>query len=216
MSYLRKTSHTLLIFTFALILVSCGDKDALTSRNVFEYGDNLEDAISDFETSRTSVSGTIEESTSSIAKTLSTATPNIRKVSKEWEDDWQDAKNEFLDLEKSFSIVGKTSKQYFDKLTQIQDAILNTKLQNSEKIKNKKIKASWTKAYSSASKSIKQLSTIIKDGDDFHKVLLGASLREKLVQNIDELKKISKRASALLKNLKQLTIEGEKLVRKNG
>ena len=172
--------------------------------------------MSDFESSRSTVSKTIEESTSSIGKTLSVKTPNIRQASKEWESNWNDAKNKFLDLQKTFSIVGKTSKQYFDKLAEIQKGIANKKLQKSEQDRNAKIKKNWTKAYILASANIKKLAKIIQDGDDFHRVLLGASLREKLVQNISELSKISQRASTLLKDLKKLTIEGQKLVMNNG
>lgn len=200
-----------LLFCF-LFFIGCQEKNPLSSRTVIEYGDNLEDAINEFEDSRTEVSKSISQSTTIVNETLSDDSPNIRQASQDWERDWNNANNEFNHLETTFSTVGTTSKAYFDKLTEIQMGIQNKQLQRSEEKKNKEIKDSWTKAYTEASQSIQNLKAIISDGNDFHKVLLGASLREKLVKNIDELNKISQKSDILLKKLKKLTIEGKKLI----
>ena len=194
------------------MLLGCAPKDPLSTDVVFEYADNLEDAIGDFETSRTSVSENISQSTQKVQTLLSTQSPNIRQVTKEWERNWRDAKNEFLDLEKNFSMVGNTSKQYFDKLEEINQNIDDKKIQKTEKARDEKLKATWTKTFKVASQSIQKLSDIIKKGDDFNMILLSASLREKLIKNIDELKKIARISAVLLIKLEKLTIEGKKLI----
>ncbi|EJF07439.1 hypothetical protein ThvES_00004060 [Thiovulum sp. ES] len=184
----------------------------LTTLNVVEYADNLEEAIQEFEESREGVSSAVSEATSLLTEELQKEEAEVREASKSWEVSWEKAKEEFSILEKDFSVVGSDSKSYFAKLEEIANSINNPELKETEIKKNNELKDSWTVAYKNASKTISSLRELISYGDDFQKVLLGASLRIKIQSSITELEKISQQAKTLLTQLEELSKEGKKLI----
>ncbi|MDQ7083558.1 MAG: hypothetical protein Q9M36_00875 [Sulfurovum sp.] len=215
------TIKPILLYTLlSLMFMGCdgykNHKEALNTKNVSEYGDDLSDAVGEYEESRTDVSTAIIKSTTNVSKKQEEKSVQIREISQAWEDNWKDAKKEFKDLDERFSTLGKISQDYFKKLNQVRISIDDKEIRNSEKIKNIALKKEWTQAYKQASSDMLKLSKIIVKGDDVHKVLLAATMREKLVHNIDALKDISQQASVLLKSLHNLTIEGQKLIRPHG
>jgi len=117
-------------------------------------------------------------------------------------------------LETHYINVGDVSLKYFDQLNKLAHGIQNDKLKYSELEKNKYLKKNWTEAYRQAGIEIKKIRNLLKDGDDFHKIILGNMLRTNLEENICELKVISKNARIILNELKKLTLEGRKLVEK--
>ncbi|PID41620.1 MAG: hypothetical protein CSB48_13880 [Proteobacteria bacterium] len=198
-----------MLVTFIFVGIT-GCYDSKTEK-AFNYADDLQLAIERFEQSRTDTSREVNEITEEVIKKLAEETPDLRWVAKSWESEWRDVQGKYDKLVGDFSMVATSSRSYFNQLEQLANEIKNSTIKAPEQEKNARLKTSWTETFNQASKDIEKLSTLIKDGNDFHKVLIGASLREKLVQNIDDLKNISKRAQILLHDLEKLTIEGKKL-----
>lgn len=198
---------TMLMIAFFGIL---GCSETKTEK-VIEYADDLQEAIEEFEESRTKAANDVNEVTADTIDELNDDNPDLRGVAKSWETEWEDVQSRFSRLESDFSKVASSSRSYFNQLEQLANDIGNASLKASEEKKNVQLKTSWTETFTKASNDIEKLRTIIKEGNDFHNVLLGASLREKLAQNIEDLENISKRAQSLLNDLERLTIEGKKL-----
>jgi len=209
MKTLKKYIILLIIICFGIM----GCSESKTEKTI-EYADNLQIAIEKFEKSRTKASNVVNEVTTDTIEDLNDDKPDLRGVAKSWESEWKDVKRRFSNLEDDFSDVAKSSRSYFDQLEKLADDINNKSLKESEENKNAQLKTSWTETFTKASNDIEKLRILISEGNDFHNVLLGATLREKLAQNIEDLKNISQRAKSLLSNLERLTIEGKKLAAK--
>ena len=57
-----------------------------------------------------------------------------------------------------------------------------------------------------------KITEVLKSGNDFHMVLVASSIRQKLEQNVDELKIIATQAKTLLADLEAFTMAGRELV----
>lgn len=182
------------------------------TEKVIEYADNLQTAISNFESTRGDLADDIGDGTKEIVESMGQEHPEVRTVAISWEKKWGAVKTRFADLESDLSNVGEQSQEYFTELENTADAIGDTSLKASEQDKNKRLKSKWTKAFEKATLDIQKLRQLIREGDDFQQVLIGAALRQKLEQNIENLKQLSHRAGEMLKNLENLTIEGRRLV----
>jgi len=196
-----------LVFSLALI-TACSQS---TTEKVIEYADELQDAINKFEESRNNSAENINAITQETISELDQKSPDLRGAARKWEGEWLEVSEQFDRLEENFSDVAESSNDYFTQLDELATSIQNQTLQQSEKQKNTALKVTWTVAFKQATQDIDKLRKLINEGNDFHMVLLGASLREKLSQNITDLKNISIRAQSLLSGLKNLTDEGRKL-----
>jgi len=136
---------------------------------------------------------------------------SLKDVVKQWAIRWDTVKEKFDDLNDYFLEVIQSSDQYFDKLFEIANKIQNEELRNGEIESNTKLKNDWIKVLKETKINIDKLKVLIQEGDDFYRVLLGASIREKLTENIGELNNISLKAEKLLSELQNLTEEGKKL-----
>ena len=63
----------------------------------------------------------------------------------------------------------------------------------------------------SAVADVEKLKPVLRKGDDFHKVLLGAALRKSLQEDIKAVDQIATEAEKVLQTLGTLTTEGRKL-----
>jgi predicted RNase H-like nuclease (RuvC/YqgF family) len=177
-----------------------------------EFADSLQEAITEFEESRESVDKSIEKSTTETLSNIDVIEgSSLRESVKKWAKEWDGVKDRFDDLLNSFDEVKSSSENYFGKLNSIAKKIINPELKASEEAKNSELQESWSRVLEESSRNIDSLKELINEGDDFHRVLLGTSIREKLGDSIGELQEISKKAEILLKELQKLTLEGKKL-----
>lgn len=70
----------------------------------------------------------------------------------------------------------------------------------------------WEKTYEEASTNVQKVTTVLEEGNDFHMVLVASSIRQKLEQNVVELRRIADQAKALLADLESFTQAGRELV----
>lgn len=193
----------------AALLFSCGQ--SLTEKSL-EYGDNLKQAIEKFENDRQQFAEEVSNAVETTSEDLKEENPDLPKVATDWEEEWNNIQSEFSDLEESFSLVGNSSQAYFDQLEELSAGINDEKIKNSELNKNRELKDKWTKAYLDASENIQKIREVLKEGNDFHRVLVASSIRQKIEANIHELNLISQRAKTLMIELEKFTIEGKKLI----
>jgi predicted RNase H-like nuclease (RuvC/YqgF family) len=182
------------------------------TEKAIEYADSLQNAIVEFEQNRENVNVNIANSTTETLSELEIIqNSKLRESIKKWAKKWDNVKQDFHSLKSSFENVQTTSNRYFGKLQDIASKINNQTLKTSEINKNTSLQESWNKVLQESLNNLNNLESIIKEGDDFYRILLGASIREKLDDSISELKNISVKAKNLLKELQTLTLEGKKL-----
>jgi len=182
------------------------------TEKAIEYADSLQEAIAEFEDSREGIDKDIEASTKGTLSDLELIeSSSLRSSVKNWAEKWDGVKHRFDELKDSFDEVKNSSENYFSKLNEIANHINNPELKESEKVKNSSLQNSWNSVLKESATNIDSLNSLILEGDDFHRVLLGTSIREKLGDSIGELKEISVKAEKLLSELKKLTLEGKKL-----
>lgn len=182
------------------------------TEKIFSYGDNLKDAIEDFEDTREDFSQEVVKSVNNASKDLSVNDPNLQEVAIDWETQWKSIQSDFKTLEADFSAVGQSSNEYFDQLQELCSGIRDIKIRASEINKNAELKQKWTSAFVEASKNIKQIRQVMTEGNNFHRVLVASSVRQKIEANITELNAIASRAKAIMAELEQVTIEGKNLI----
>ena len=194
-----------------LLIAGTGCRQSMTEKSL-NYGDNLKNAISDYEHSRQKFSQEVNESISSTNKKLEKEDPKLSEVAHDWEKRWDEVHKSFNRLQENFSEVGKSSQKYFEKLQELSSGIENDSLRRAELSKNRRLKEKWTNAYEEASKNFDKIRKVLKEGNDYQRVLVASSVRQKIEKNIAELDKISIKANKILKELKTFTIEGKKLI----
>ena len=114
-------------------------------------------------------------------------------------------------MKKDFDDVRNSSNAYFAHLDELANGISREDLKNSELKKNQELKVVWEKQYVEAEKSIQAVDQVLVEGNDFHRVLLLSSVRDKIQQNIDNLNELSQQADSLLKDLEAFTEAGREL-----
>lgn len=204
----KKTTSILLLILLVTI-TSC--QKSLTKKSL-SYGDNLKSAIENFEGARHEFAQNVTESVENTSANLSKENSELLEVAIDWEEKWNDIQNRFQKLEKEFSVVGQVSEQYFNQLHELSAGINDRKIKASEIQKNEALKNEWTVAFVKASNDIQKIRDVLIEGNDFHRVLVASSIRQKIETNIIELESISIRANNILNELEKFTIEGKKLV----
>lgn len=182
------------------------------TKKALNYGDNLKDAIENFEETRQEFSQQVAESVDNTSEKLSEKNPDLPEVATDWENQWNNIQRKFRTLEEEFSDVGQKSEDYFNQLAELSAGIKDESIKNSELRKNKELKNKWTEAYVDASNNIQKIREVLIEGNDFHRVLVASSIRQKIEANIMELQSISTRAKTLMTELEKFTIEGKKLI----
>jgi len=181
------------------------------TEKAIEYADNLKQAVEQFEESRNKTSVGITETTKSTNDALAQEKPQLQGLAKDWEVRWDKVKAEVANMEASLKLVGQRSLAYFDQLKEISAAITDPELRKPEQEKNKELEQRWTKIYQAAIKDVQRLRAVLDKGDNFHRVLLGAALRQSLEKDIQAISDIANQANQVLKELGTLTEEGRKL-----
>lgn len=199
-----------LIFLLGMILLSsCRTR---TTRSAIKNADVLKSNLDSFDKNRMKLSTNLVESLEEAGDALLAENPNIPEVSKDFEKEWRSIMNRYNKLRKDFNNIGDNSTKFFEELNGFSSAINNEELRKSELAANKELEVKWTKTYQEADKAIKKVTTVLENGNDFHMVLVASSIRQKLEQNVEELKKMSEQAKVLLADLEVFTKEGRKIV----
>ncbi len=194
---------------FLVLLASC--QSTVTEKSL-RYADNLKDAIDKFESSRQKVAKHVSTASEKATTELSKENPDVGRAARDWEQEWNDINKRFKDLEERFSQVGNTSEKYFEQLDELSKGIESEGLRQSELSKNQALREQYAVAYEDAARNIDKIREVLREGNDYHRVLVASSMRQKISQNIDELRQISERAQQIVAELEQFTIEGKKLI----
>lgn len=202
--------YTLLLLSlFSISLISCKWD---TTKGALKHGENLKNSIESFEKNRQKLSTKLVSTLEDAEESLSTETPDLPKVSKDFEKEWTTIQNRYKKLKDDFEKVGKSSDDYFNELNTLSGSISKEELKREELRKNKELRATWEQSYREAQVSINKVTTVLESGNDFHMVLVASSIRQKLEQNVNELKVISEQAKSLLQDLELFTQAGRELV----
>ena len=180
--------------------------------NAIEYGDNLKNAVNNFTKSQNKFNDKIKKVVNNTNDELKKGDVDIIKVANDWESEWKDIMDKYESLQKDFKDVGNKSLEYFKELDKLANNIKNEDIKKSEIKKNLILKEKWTKNYENTSKVFDEINELLKDGNDFHNVLIASSIRQKINLNIEELKNIAFRAQDILERLNKFTEEGKKLI----
>lgn len=192
-----------------LSLVQCRWK---VTKSSIKHGEELKASIESFEDNRQKLSEKVVESLEEARTKLTADEPNMPKISKDWEVEWNKVQKRYDKLKKDFEETGENSRAYFDRLNELSSAINNEELRKEELAKNKELRSTWDVTYKKASSSINKVTSVLEAGNDFHMVLVASTIRQKLEQNVQELENIAHQAKVLLGDLEEFTIAGRELV----
>jgi len=174
--------------------------------------DVLKTNLDSFDKNRMKLSTNLVESLEEAGESLMSENPDIPQVSKDFEKEWRGIMSRYNKLKGDFDDIGKNSTAYFEELNSLSSSINNAELRESELAANKKLEVKWRATYTEADKAINKVTTVLENGNDFHMVLVASSIRQKLEQNVADLKNMSEQAKVLLADLEVFTNEGRKLV----
>ena len=205
--------HILTFIIFTVFLASCVNFHWPSMTNkVVKHTDTFRNKIDKYEASRSQTYYYIDETAKRTIKSLNSKTPDFGNISKYWEREWKVVHSHYEQLEKNFTKVEKESNEYFKIIDNVANDIIDPKMKQAELKKNQELKTNWITANNAADKHIKSLSQVIQAGDDFHKTMLGATLRARPEGSIDNIRRILEKARLLLKDLINLTTEGRNLI----
>ena len=207
---MKKHFNLLLVCLIGLVVLSsCRTR---TTRSAMKNAEVLKTNLDSFDKNRMKLSANLVESLEEAGEALQAENPDIPQVSKDFEKEWRSIMNRYNKLKNDFSDIGDNSQAYFDELNSLSSSINNTELRESELAANKQLQVKWDKTYQEADKAINKVTTVLEDGNDFHMVLVASSIRQKLEQNVQDLKNMSEQAKVLLADLQVFSEEGRKLV----
>ena len=168
-------NYTRLLSIFALLLIVgtfAGCKGKMTKKAI-KKGEVFSASIEDFEKNRQKFSTQVSDAIGDANESLTEEKPNTEDISRDFDD------------------VGKSSEAYFDHLNELAIGINREDLRKSELGKNKDLLVIGGKQYEEAAKSIQAVEQVLMEGNDFQRVLLLSSVRDKIQQNIDDLNQLS-------------------------
>ena len=199
-----------LLLLVAIVLLPACKKN--TTKNAMKHGERLKASINSFEDNRQKLSVKLVSSLETAEQKLTEEDPDLPKVSKDFEKEWNSIQKRYKGFKSDFEKVGTTSKDYFAKLDELVNNINKESLRNTELAKNEVLRQKWDKSYQEAAVSIEKVTQVLEAGNDFHMVLVASSIRQKLEQNVGELNLIAAQAKELLSDLEAFTMAGRELV----
>jgi len=192
-----------------MILSSCRTR---TTKSAMKNAEVLKSNLDSFDKNRMKLSANLVESLEEAGESLLAENPDIPEVSKDFEKEWRSIMNRYEKLKKNFSDIGDSSQAYFDELNSLSSSINNAELRSSELAANKELQVKWDKTYQEADIAINKVTKVLEDGNDFHMVLVASSIRQKLEQNVEDLKNMSEQAKVLLADLQVFSEKGREIV----
>jgi DNA repair ATPase RecN len=161
-------------------------------------------------------SAQVTESINDANEALQEEDPNTEDIAKGFEKEWNDIQRRYNKMNKDFEDIGKTSNAYFEHLNELASGINREALRKTELEKNQELLVKWEAKYSQATVDIAKVDKVLLEGNDFHRVLLLSSVRDKIQENVNDLERISSQAKDLLDDLKTFTDAGRELVQNEG
>ncbi len=205
--------HIITFTILTIFLASCVSPQwSGISHKAVKHADTFRNKIDKYEASRSQTFSDIEKAAQQTIKSLNSQTPDFGSISTYWEREWKSVHNNYNQLLKNFTKVVDESNKYFEIIDTVGSEIIDPKIKHAELKKNQELRKKWLTARTAADKHIKSLSQVIQAGDDFHKTMLGATLRARPEGGMDNIKAISEKANLLLEDLINLTTEGKNLV----
>lgn len=201
--------NILFLLAISISFMACKAK---TTNKAMKKGEVLKSSLESFEKNRSKLSTKVVESLESAETSLTGEDPDLPKVSKDFEKEWRGIQSRYDKLKGDFEKVGKSSDEYFQQLNDLSSNINNEKLRTDELAKNEELKTRWQKTYNDAEVAVNKITGVLEAGNDFHMVLVASSIRQKLEQNVDELKVMAEQAKTLLADLEAFTMAGRELV----
>lgn len=209
-NYTQLLSISLMLFAI-LALGSCRGK---MTKKAVKKGDVFKASIEDFEKNRQKFAVQVSETIGDANEALAEEEPNTEEISTDFEKEWNKIQSRYNKMKKDFEDVRNSSNAYFEHLDELANGINNEKMRTTELKKNTELQIVWEKQYVEAEKSIQAVDQVLIEGNDFHRVLLLSSVRDKIQQNIDNLNELSEQADSLLKDLEAFTEAGRELASK--
>lgn len=202
------------LFTVSLLILSVfflGSCRGKMTKKAVKKGDIFKASIEDFEKNRQKFAVQVSETIGEANQALAVEEPNTEEISTDFEKEWNKIQSRYKKMKKDFEDVRNSSNAYFEHLDELANGISREDLRNSELKKNQELKDVWIRQYDEAEKSIQAVDQVLVEGNDFHRVLLLSSVRDKIQRNIDNLNELSKQADSLLKDLEAFTEAGREL-----
>ena len=209
---MKKTLSFIAIFIISGFFTGCGTEKS-SSDQIMDFAETLVKVIDEFELAREKVAGVINEVADNMKAYLNNNDLNLSDKAKNWEKDWSKVGKEIVALEENFLKVDKNSRKYFEQLYALTEAINNDELRQAESAKNEKLQKKWNQVYEEAEGAMEKIRGVVKEGADFHKVLLSSAMRAKIGDNIEQIKGISSRAQKILNTLGRFSVESKKVLK---
>jgi hypothetical protein len=201
----------LALSVLVLVVGLAGCRGKVTKKAV-KKGEVLKSSIESFEKNRSKFASKVTASIENANQALAEENPNPEEISRDFEAEWKDIQKRYNKMKKDFEDVGSSSTTFFNQLNDLAEGINNEDIKQSEIDKNAELLKKWEVHYTEAASSIENVQQVLEDGNDFHRVLVLSSVRQKLESNVEELQKISEKATELLKDLEDFTNAGRELV----
>ncbi len=207
---MKKHFNLILVCLMGLVILSsCRTR---TTNSAEKKADALKTNLDSFDKNRMKLSANLVESLEEAGEALQSENPDIPEVSKDFEKEWRSIMNRYDKMKKDFNDIGESSEAYFGELNSLSSSINNPELRKSELAANKEVRVKWDKTYQEADIAINKVTKVLEDGNDFHMVLVASSIRQKLEQNVQDLKKMSEQAKVLLGDLQVFSQKGREIV----
>lgn len=203
--------------SFIIVVISllysckCSNNEVYAAKYA-EYGDNLRDAIDDFESGRKEFSTEMADIVRKTSEELSDEDHDLTDIATNWEVKWNDLVQQYEDIKNDFRQVGAKSDEYFDALYTLVDSINNQEIKQSQIESNTKLRNKWDYNYQHAQNSISKIEELLELGNDYKVVLIVSGLRYKLEEKSKKLNTISQKADEILEELKIFTTKSKKLL----
>lgn len=207
-----KTSLYLLAF-IATLFVSCESSYTEKSSN---YADDLNDALNNHKVKVAETVNGVTEALETNKENLTGENIDRKQAAMDFEEYWNVAIGKFKELEQNFTVVGETSSKYFSALEANYASIKDVEKRNTHLARAKTLKDNYAVKYSEASANLDNVREALRDGSDYHKILVGAMMEADINKNIQELEMISNECVAILTNLEKFANDSKHMLNLDG
>ncbi|EAY31237.1 NADase-type glycan-binding domain-containing protein [Microscilla marina] len=212
-----KTKKTIFIVCltaiFSWLVIGCGEKkEQSASDRAQEFSNRLIKVINEFENERTQALEVITISNARMGKDMSSSNMSAKKKADNYERDWKKIAVSVKAMEAKFNAIEQSSKAYFNQLYSINESISSDDLRKKEFSKNTALKKNWDKVYQKAQQDMRNIKTVLEEGNDLHKVLISSVMRSKITDNVSQMHNISSRARKVVKELSSFSVESKKIL----
>jgi hypothetical protein len=201
------TLTIIVLLAIGLVLIACTTSSISTPE---PPEDLYQDALSEFEVSRTELNADVIRVTGQTSEQLRVPDPSFDEIGAQWESEWQFVGRKIHLMEVRFAAVAATSVVFFEELDEVVKQIIEPKIREREEERNAELRGIWRIAFDEAIADIQGVKDMLNTGQDFQNVLKAADLRGAIERNsVDGLKELSSEAKILMEDLRKLTEQGQ-------